>query len=442
MANKQVFIGTIVHSMERKQITIIEKGIIVVTSGVITTVESITDERNALNRLNINNAAVITKLEDSQFLIPGFIDAHIHAPQFPNAGLGYDSPLLDWLQKYTFPLEMKYKDLDFARKVYRAVVDRTLSNGTTTAAYFGTIHVDSCVVLAKVAESAGQRALIGKINMNTNCPALYQETTEQSLKGAETFVNTIHNMKNSLIKPILTPRFAISCDHELQKKLGEMAKKHDLHIQTHVSENKKEVEEVKKMYPHHSSYCSIYDTAQLLTPKTLLGHGVYLTDAEIKLLAERGSTVVHCPNSNISLQSGLCNVRKLLDAHVNVALGTDVSGGYSPSVLDAIRSTIATSKALLFSTKQKDYEPLSYHEAFYLATIGGAIALKMEDEIGNFTVGKKFDALLIDVKCKDSPVDVLHPIDTGDLLQKFLYTGDDRNIRRVYVNGCLVKSKT
>lgn len=428
--------------MERKQITIIEKGIIVVISGVITNVESITDEKSVLKKLNLNNTAVITRLEDSQFLIPGLIDAHIHAPQFPNAGLGYDSSLLDWLQKYTFPLEMKYKDIDFARKVYTAVVDRTLSNGTTTAAYFGTIHLDSCLILAEVAASAGQRALIGKINMNTNCPALYQETTEQSLKDTETFVNAIHNMKNSLIKPILTPRFALSCDHELHKKLGEMAKKHDLHIQTHVSENKKEVEEVKKMYPHHSSYCSVYDTAQLLTPKTLLAHGVYLTDAEIKLLAERRSTIVHCPNSNISLQSGLCKVRKLLDAHVNVALGTDVAGGYSPSVLDAIRSTIATSKALLFSAEQKHYEPLSYHEAFYLATMGGAIALRMEDEIGNFTVGKKFDALLIDVKCKDSPVDVLHPLDTGDLLQKFLYTGDDRNVRKVYVNGYLVNSKT
>lgn len=441
MTNKQVFIGTTAHSVEQKQITMIEKGIIVVTNGIITAVETITDERSALRKLNIDGTAVITRLEEGQFLIPGFIDAHIHAPQFPNAGIGYDSPLLDWLKKYTFPLEMKYKDTDFARKVYTAVVDRTLSNGTTTAAYFATIHLESCVVLAEVVAAAGQRGLIGKVNMNMNCPPLYQESTEQSLKDTEIFVSTIHNMQNSLIKPILTPRFAISCNHELLKKLSDMAKNKDLHIQTHVSENKEEVEGVKKMFPHHNSYCSVYDDAQLLTPKTLLAHGVYLTDAEIKLLAERGSTIVHCPNSNISLQSGLCNVRKLMDAKVNVALGTDVSGGYSPSILDAIRSTIITSKALLFASQQKRYEPLSYHEAFYLATMGGAIALKMEDEIGNFIVGKKFDALLVDVKCKDSPMDVLHHLNTEDLLQKFLYTGDDRNICRVYINGHLVHSK-
>lgn len=179
-----------------------------------------------------------------------------------------------------------------------------------------------------------------------------------------------------------------------------------------------------------------------------MAHGVHLQDDEIALLKKRGTAIIHCPASNTNLNSGICDVQRLIKAGLTVGLGTDVSGGNSVSVLTALQRAIEVSKHLDFFKKQNilgtgrsetqdnDYQQLTYKQAFYLATLGGAKALALDHITGNFSVGKDFDALLVDVSVLEKPH---RPLTVDELLEKFIYTGDDRNIKAVYVAGKLVK---
>ncbi|CAA9999904.1 unnamed protein product [Nesidiocoris tenuis] len=384
----------------------------------------------------------LKKLANGQFLCPGFVDLHTHAPQFPNQGLGMGLPLLDWLDKYTFPLEMRYKDENFAKKVYHDVVKSTLKSGTTTACYYGTIHRQSTTHLAKAASQLGQRALVGKVNMNRNSPANLVESTDSSLEDTESFIKDVKAFENPLVEPVITPRFAIACDTKLLRELGDLAAKYNLHVQTHISENVDEIAYTKELFPDAESYAQVYDSAGLLTDKTILGHGVHLTDDEEKLIAKRGSAVAHCPNSNTWLRSGICDVRRLWRNGVKIGLGTDVGAGSVASIIDAMRSALATSTNKSFFSA--DYQPLTFHEVFYLATLGGAEALGKEKVIGNFEVGKDFDALVVDVEKSQDQTPSTFTYEEHSVLervQKLIFCGDNRNITDVYVRGRLVSTE-
>lgn len=428
------FVGPFVHSEALDKLTLVDDGIVVVRNGKIVVAEALRgrDAGALCSSLGVTACPVV--LRPGQLLMPGFVDTHVHAPQFPNAGLGYDKDLLDWLDTYTFPLETKYKDVEFATRVYEAVVRRCLSAGTTLACYFATIHPESSVQLARCVVRGGQRALVGKVNMTINSPDYYREEPEQSLQDTATFVEQLQALQSTLVQAVVTPRFALSCDMDLMKRLAEMARNRGLHIQTHISENVGEVEYVRELYPQCANYADVYDQAGLLTNKTIVAHGVYLLDEELRLLAERGTSVAHCPTSNTCLRSGLCDVRRLLDAGVTVGLGSDVSGGPTPSILDVMRAALQVSMHVSFS--KKNYKPLNYQEVFYLATLGGAKALAMDGTVGNFVEGKDFDALLVSVPDPD-----LHggQLDSLQLLQKFLQCGSDKNIKEVYVQGRPVK---
>lgn len=434
----KIIIGNIVHCTSPFTAHTIEKGFVIVRDRKIAAIDNVSALWSTKQCLGIpqnsKNVEVVT-LSSSQLLIPGLVDTHIHAPQYPNIGLGYDMQLLDWLNTYTFPLEERYRDVHYAKKVYDAVVKRTLAHGTTTACYFATIHLDSSLELCEAVIKAGQRALVGKVNMNVLCPAELTETLEESVMNTETFVQAVLAKNNDLVKPVITPRFAISCDMELLTKLGEIAKKYDIHIQSHISENLQEISTVQRIYK--KKYAQVYDDAKLLTRKTVMAHGVHLDDEEKHMLAARGTSVAHCPASNSCLQSGLCDVRALIHAGVNVGLGTDVAGGPSPSIVESMRCALSTS--IHNSYSDKTHLPLNCYDVFYLATLGGAKALAMDDKIGNFDVGKEFDALIVDMDVKNGGTDFLHDCTPLELLQKFIYVGDDRNIIKVYVSGQQIK---
>ncbi|KAG5669942.1 hypothetical protein PVAND_000231 [Polypedilum vanderplanki] len=463
MDHHVIYFGNIFHSISFNESQEILDGFIAVEDGKIIAIGNKT-EFEAWNYANKDTFKKIN-LTDTQFLIPGFVDSHIHAPQVPNIGLGLDKPLLDWLNTYTFPLETQYKDKNFAKQVYEKVVQRTLSSGTTTAAYFATIHKDSCKILADVANEKGQRAFIGKVAMNQYSPDTYVEELEQSLTDNEELINYIKDLKSDLITPIITPRFAISCSMEMMKKLAELARIHNLPIQSHISENVDEIKFTLELFSGHSNYAEVYDTAGLLTNRTIMAHAVHLENEEIELFAKRGTSVSHCPNSNTNLRSGLCDVKRLIAGGVKVGLGSDISGGNRISILDAMRAALDVSHHLNFMKKQNvlgtgqvvenkeknaEYEPLDYKQALFLATLGGAQALSVSDVTGNFQIGKSFDALLIDtyegtVDEFDLPKVLTENLSEHDkfekLLQKFVYTGDDRNIIEVFVKGRQVKTK-
>uniref|UniRef100_A0A8D9AEJ2 Guanine deaminase n=1 Tax=Cacopsylla melanoneura TaxID=428564 RepID=A0A8D9AEJ2_9HEMI len=463
-----IFIGSAIHwNLEADQIEYIEQAAITVQDGKITEFSS---DANHIDHLQSSQSDCVTLLSSTQFLIPGFIDAHIHAPQYPNLGLGVDLPLLKWLDKYIFALERKFKDLEFAKDVYTKLVDKMIAHGTTTACYFGTIHTDSCLLLADIVHARGQRALVGKVNMTVNCPQDYGETLQESLDETERFVTEMKKKNYSSVQPVITPRFAVTCEMAALQGLAQIASKHDLPIQTHLSENVDEIATVLKMNPDCRTYTEVYERAGLLTKKTILAHSIHLSDQELAVIWQHGASIVHCPSSNCFLQSGACDTVRTMQRGVNIALGTDMGAGYSPSILEVMRRSVDVS-SVLTSCRIKEKEeaaskrkcsgmknqdevenemspgialrpPLNFERAFQFATLGGARALNLADKVGNFSVGKQFDALLVNLDSVDSPVDFTAGLKLQEKFLKFFFTGDDRNIERVYVNGKLVLNKS
>lgn len=434
-----IFNGSIVHSVDEQQLLALENKIIGVQNGKIEFLEDASKLEESQKKFGYGTSDVYN-LNEGEFLIPGLIDTHIHAPQYANAGLGLGEPLMEWLQNYTYPCEAKYENLDFAKEVYEKVVRRTLGNGTTTAAYFATIHVEASLLLCDIIEQMGQRAYVGKVNVDCNTPDWYCENAETSVNLTKVFIENVLDRKNPLLTPVVTPRFAPCCSASLMSALGELAQKYDIPIQSHISESVDEIHNVCSQFPDSTNYAQVYNKSGLLTNNTIMAHGVHLTDEELDILKDRGVGIAHCPNSNISLKSGLCDVKRLMKHGLKVGLGTDVSGGYSPSILDAMRQAIQTSSILSMS-KSKDYQPITYREAFFLATLGGSQVLGLDHKIGNFEVGKEFDALLIDTKAEDGPIDTFDGDTLDEKLQRFVYIGDDRNIKKVYIKGREVKSE-
>ncbi|KAJ3333148.1 hypothetical protein HDU76_011065 [Blyttiomyces sp. JEL0837] len=486
----KVFVGTIIHSASLTDLRILNPGIIGVTeAGSIAFCEDITDndvskkvqspngEYDPVMTLSDETVSklllpfrsrfqfeddIIVRLSETQIIIPGFVDTHIHAPQYVFTGTGLDLPLMDWLNNYTFPRESNFSDESYARDAYTRAVQRSLRCGTTTASYFATIHLSACKILTDIIEEVGQRAYIGKVNMDRFSPDTLRETSEESYSDTLAFVDYVQSRGSDLMTPVLTPRFAISCTNDLLTKLGQLAKDRNLPIQSHLSENDKEIAFVRELFPDAASYTDVYHRHGLLTDRSIMAHCIHLTDDERELMLKSGAGVSHCPCSNFSLESGVCNVRRLLNEGVKVGLGTDVAGGYSPSILDSIRQAITASKVTAFHAKQTasadaeakptpSWSSLSHGEAFYLATVGGAQVMGLEDKIGNFIEGKDFDALLIDLADSRVPregymaqqkggsergVIDLFPHDTVmSLFEKFIFLGDDRCISQVWVRG-------
>lgn len=345
--------------------------------------------------------------------------------------------MLEWLRKYTFNYESQFKEVDFAKKIYPKVVAQLLRHGSTTVSYFATIHLEATKYLHEVCEKAGQRALVGKVCMNRHGADHYVEASaDASLNDTEAFIEYSKAQGSTLVKPTITPRFAITCTEDLLQGLGKLAQKHDCHVQSHLNENRDEIAFVKELFPG-KNYTEVYRDTGLLTSKTVMAHCVHMTPQELQILKEHQSGIAHCPTSNLSMFSGLCHVRQALNAGVAVGLGTDVAGGFSPSILTTIRDSLAVASAIQTTTTTTEEKTagLSYSEAFYLATLGGARALGMESQIGNFLQGKEFDALVVDVTSPLSAIDVFGHETTENLLEKFLYLGDDRNISHVIVQG-------
>lgn len=290
-----------------------------------------------------------------------------------------------------------------------------------------------------------------------------RETLDDSIRDNIELIEYVVGLKSDLVAPIITPRFAITCSMELMKELAKLATKYNLNIQSHISENIDEIKFTLELFPGFEYYAEVYDEAGLLTNRTIMAHSVHLYDEEMKLFATRGTSVAHCPNSNTNLKSGLCDVKRLIANNLKVGLGTDISGGNMISILDAMRAALEVSQHLNIMKKQEivgtgritaddeknqNYVPLDYKQALFLATLGGAQALSLDQKVGNFVIGKEFDALLVDAYVGrtdkfEMPKAMTANLTADDkfqqLIQKFVYTGDDRNILKVFVKGRQVK---
>ncbi|KAK7618523.1 hypothetical protein IWX50DRAFT_565200 [Phyllosticta citricarpa] len=456
---KTVYVGTFVQSKSLQELDICEKGAVGVDENgrIAFTARSVDHLETVLKEHEGWSGAKVIKGQENGFFFPGFIDTHIHAPQYPNAGIFGKSTLLDWLNTYTFPTETSFSSLSKARLIYNRVVRRTLSHGTTTAAYYATIHVASTNLLASICLSNGQRAFIGRVCMDADLsPPTYRDASAaDSIASTLAVINHIRQLDphGTLIAPIITPRFAPSCTAHALSLLGKLQREHNILAQTHISENPSEVALVASLFPDAPSYAAVYDAAGLLNPRTILAHAVHMTPDETALVRDRGAKVSHCPVSNSALTSGVAPVRALLDHGIDVGLGTDVSGGYSPSVLEAARQTVLVSR--LRSTDGKDdaeHAKLSTEEALYLATRGGAQVVGLADRIGAFEVGMEWDAQMIGLgpltvdaesaeKVEASPVDIFGWETWAERVDKWVFNGDDRNTLAVWVKGRLVHKR-
>jgi len=429
---EQVLVGLLVDCREDWSLRA-ERGLLVVRGERI--VER-AEESDLPTVLATHQGAKVVVLGPDEFVLPGLVDTHIHASQFPNAGLALDLTLLDWLERYTFPTERGLAQLPKAQEVYGRCVRTTLSSGTTTACYFATIHREPSLALARTCADLGQRALIGKVCMDRNSPPDYSETTAASLAETEAFCQEVLQQGSPLVRPVVTPRFVPTCSRPLLEGLAALAARQGLHIQSHLAENQPECRWVKELEPDCQSYTEVYHRAGLLTPRTVLAHCVHLSQDEIELIRETGAGVSHCPNSNFSLKSGVCDVQRLRAAGVKVGLGTDCSGGYSPSLLNAMRMAVTASNSL--ACRDTAYTPLQFSDALYLATRGGAEVLDMQGELGALQPGMQADLLRVNMANQEA-TKLFGQESAADRVSKFVFLGDDRNIAQVWVSGRLVK---
>jgi guanine deaminase len=501
----RILIGSIVHSLAFGEIQIIDNGAIVYdTNGEILELLDLSK-----TPLSAEITSSVNEIDDwtGKLIIPGFVDAHCHAPQYVFSGTGMDLPLLLWLEKYTFPCEAKFENEEFARKAYEKSIKRHLKCGTTFASYFATIHTSACKILVDVIKQIGQRAFVGKVSMDRNAPDFYIEETVkggndveafiqycfeqtdigkqflQSLSGLtataeeeaaassmmkkprlettnsfvpvsaaekkgnsfitprtlravtmdghddmvgggvapsalitpsmknESFIfpdasllpenrkRTVSDMLDTsslvggtknispsrslssspsasfssasnlppsllnrvdtpLVMPCITPRFVPTCSSEIMQRLGDLAKKYALPVQSHMSESLNEIEWVKSLHPECSTYASVYELYGLLCGAiagsvetgepargvSYMAHCCHSNKEEREIMKRNCASVVHCASSNFMLSSGVADIRLFLEEGVKVALGTDVAGGYSPSMLDAIRQCVIASR--------------------------------------------------------------------------------------------------
>lgn len=363
-----------------------------------------------------------------KLLIPAFNDLHVHAPQYRNMGLALDLELLPWLNTYTFPEETKYADPEYARRLYRRFVHELWMQGTMRSAVFGTIHPEATRILSDLFIQAGMGAYVGLVGMNRNSPEKLQNTTAEVIEGMRMLKKHLdeHN-PSGLVRPIITPRFVPSCSDKMLRALGELAAETGMPVQSHLSENRSEIDWVKELEPEATCYGDAYSKYGLFgqTP-TLMAHCCYTDGEEMELMKRNGVYVVHCPMSNSNLSSGMAPVRKFLDAGIHVALGTDVSAGHHMSMLRVMQYAIQVSK-LNYAQTKGEMPFLSLSEVFYLATKGGG---SFFGKVGSFEPGYEFDALLVD----DSYLNYDN-YTLPQRLERYIYLGDDRDIKRRFCRG-------
>ncbi len=387
----------------------------------------------------------LTRLAPTQVLIPGLVDLHIHAPQFPQLGKNLHLPLEDWLQKCTFPLEARYSDLAFAETVYRQLVETLLANGTTTAVYFATVHLPASVALAKTCLDLGQRAYVGRVAMDNpdQCPDFYRDaSTEDGLALTAEHIAQVRALPGNrgLVQPVVTPRFIPSCTDKMLDGLGRIAADTKTIVQTHCSESDWQHSYVRDRTG--KSDTEALAGFGLMERHTVLAHANFISNSDMGTIKRHGAGIAHCPLSNYFFSNAVFPLRRALDFGVNIGLGTDISGGPSPSIIDNARQAISASRALeegvdAAQSAQERRRPgtrIDFREAFWLATRGGAEVLGLD--AGVFREGAAFDAVLIDLAAKGSNVRAFDGLDSHeDVLEKIVSTATRANVAGVWVEG-------
>ncbi len=414
--------GNICYSRTSKELCIAEKGYVVCKDGKSAGVyESLPRIYEALPCYNYENKLVI----------PGLVDLHVHAPQYPFRGLGMDLELIDWLNTHTFVEEARYADIDYAEKAYDIFTEDLRNSATTRACIFGTIHADATLLLMEKLEDAGLTAYVGKVNMDRNSPEyLCEKSVESSAEDTQKWILDSRRFRH--VMPILTPRFTPSCTDELFERLSGLQKRYRLPVQSHLSENLGEIAWVRELCPGTQFYGESYDRYGLFGSScpAIMAHCVHSGEAEMELMRKRQVFVAHCPESNANLSSGAAPVKTYLERGIKAGLGTDIAAGSSLSVFRAMAMAIQCSK-LRWRLHDQSVSPLTVEEVFYLATKGGG---EFFGKAGSFEEGYEFDAVVMD----DSAIRHPGKLSVRERLERLIYLADDRHIAAKFISGRVI----
>lgn len=402
------------------QVRYLEDGVLITEQGKIRWFGTWNDAQDHLP------ANVDIQHYPEQLIIPGMIDTHIHFPQTEMVG-AYGEQLLSWLNTYTFPTEIQFKDKAYASEIAKFFVNELLKNGTTTALVFCTVHPESVDALFEAAEQHQMRLIAGKVMMDRHAPEALCDSADSSYDDSNALIEKWHGQGRALYA--ITPRFAPTSTPEQLERAGQLKAEYpDVYVHTHLSENKDEIAWVKDLFPKQNGYLDVYHHYGLTGQRSVFAHCVHLEDAEWQCMHETDSAIAFCPTSNLFLGSGLFPLNKTWQQQVKVGLGTDVGAGTSFSLLQTVNEA--------YKVQQLQGDKLSAYESLYHATLGGAKALDLDDKLGNFNVGKEADFVVLNLQptalqqLRQSRAKSLE-----DSLFALFTMGDDRNVEATYIYG-------
>lgn len=421
-----VYRSSIVHCLQEPDdhdlsaVEYIEDGLLLIEDG---RVSAIGQASNLLSTLP-NDIDVVDYR--GKLIMPGFIDTHIHFSQ-TDIIASYGKQLLEWLELYVFPAEKQFEQLAYATEVAHFFIDELLRNGTTSALVLGTVHAQSVDVIFKAAQQKNMRLIAGKVLMDRHCPAYLQDTPESAYRDSKSLIERWHGQDR--LAYAITPRFAPTSSDEQLRRAGELAAEHpDTWIHTHVAENSSEVAWVAKLFPQARSYLDVYQRFNLLRDRAVLAHCIHLDTPDRETLANSGAAMAFCPSSNLFLGSGLFDIEAARAVGARIGIGTDVGAGSSFSMLQAL--------AEAYKVAQLSGQTLSPQRALYLATLGSAKALYIDDKVGNLAPGKEADFVVIDWQC--TPLMARRTqaaTHWSEKLFALFMLGDDRAIEETVVSG-------
>ena len=420
------FVADPFFAAETVSVRYISDGLLVLENGKVKELGDYTVLQSKYSDISI-------KTYPGMLIMPGFIDTHIHFPQTEMIA-AYGEQLLEWLSRYTFPTERKFQDKAYAQNVAAIFLTELLRNGTTTALVFATVFPESVDAFFEEADRRNLCMIAGKVMMDRNAPDFLTDTASSSYQESKRLIERWHHQGR--LRYAVTPRFApTSSDEQLQLAAKLLSEFPDVYLHTHLSENVDEVAWVQELFPQCNGYLDVYDRAGLVGDRSIFAHGVQLTDAEFQRLSEAQSAIAFCPTSNLFLGSGLFKLEQAKSVHhpVKLGLGTDVGAGTSFSMLQTMNEA--------YKVAQLRRQKLSPFQALFLATLGGAKALRLDDKIGNFDVGKEADFVVLNLRA--TPIMAFRNAETlpnsiaelGDRVFSLIMMGDDRAVHATYIMG-------
>ena len=429
--NKKILIGTVLNFLENPFHYELSDSVHIAENGAILVIGSKISKIGSPDELIANNPDAEVHDFHEKLLLPGFIDAHAHYPQTPIIA-SWGKRLIDWLNTYTFPEEQKYGNSEYAAKIAETYLDFLISNGTTSVSTFCTTHPESADAIFLAAQKRNMCLVAGKNAMDRNAPEALLDTPQVAYDQSKNLIQRWH--LNGRLRYAITPRFSPTSSPDQLSMLGELWTEYpDCLMQTHLSEQIDELEWVQSLFPSARDYLDTYEQFGLLGKNAVFGHAIHLKKREIDRLKDIGAAVVHCPTSNTFIGSGLFDMEHLQKQRITIGLATDTGGGSSFSMLRSMASC--------YEIAQLRKNTLHPAQLLWLATMGSAKSLHLDQEIGNLKPGYHADIIALDLHSTSIIAQRVRSADNiWAAIFPTLMMGDDRAITATFVAGNLVYS--